>query len=400
MSGEAQQSVGRKSGSYGTAGDVGGMSSSSGMGTAEGNGTFGAGAVGSGYSAGYAANSASDAGTAGVSLRPGSSNGYSPYSYGTQGVLSTATVVDSQIARSSYRSDTDSAYAMAGYAYNAGTTTFASKDAYTTKTVTGVMPMAYSAPQQISSRATDAGQQALMVRKQKMEYEIEEVEVPRTIQVPREVIEEVMVPKQVPRTIVEEIMVPKQVPRTVYDTVMVPQEVTRTVMETVMVPEQRTRTIMEDKIVIETQQYRVAKPAMVKKKVMMTRPKMVTEEVEVDEALYEEEEVITTDRGFAVNYGSHSEGAATTYQSRDLANDASGAKMYSSVGYQQGGYLTSYGSTRGSIYSSSGVAYAHGGEYVTPRSSYNYGGSPTAPGNISPSNDINNMMAKLRADYK
>jgi len=136
-----------------------------------------------------------------------------------------------------------------------------------------------------------------------MEYVIEEREVPKTIQVPREVMEEVMVPKQVPRTITESIMVPKEVPRTIIETIMVPQQIERTIMETVMVPEtiektvvetvmmpeQQSRTIYEDKVVMEIQQYRVAKPAVMKKKVMVTRPKMVTEEVEEEAFVYEDE---------------------------------------------------------------------------------------------------------------
>ena len=83
-----------------------------------------------------------------MALRPGGGAGYSSGEYGYSSgeaygptVYQVATVVDSQISRSSYRGDADSSYAMAGYAYNTGSTTFASKDAYTTKKVTGVAPV-------------------------------------------------------------------------------------------------------------------------------------------------------------------------------------------------------------------------------------------------------------------
>lgn len=80
-----------------------------------------------------------------MALRPGGGAGYSSSEYtypsGEALVYQVATVVDSQISRSSYRGDADSTYAMAGYAYNTGSTTFASKDAYTTKKVTGVAPV-------------------------------------------------------------------------------------------------------------------------------------------------------------------------------------------------------------------------------------------------------------------
>ena len=75
----------------------------------------------------------------------------------------------------------------------------------------------------------------------------------------------------------------------------------------------------------------------------------------------------------------------------DGTSEGSGAKLYSSVGYQQGGYLSTYQSTRGSLYGSVGVAYAQGGEYVTPRGGYATGSgstySPGTGGRISPSND-------------
>lgn len=395
------------------------------------------------YTAGYAANSSSTAGTTGVALRPGGGAGYSSGEYGYSSgeaygssVYQVATVVDSQIPRSSYLRDGDSSYAMAGYAYNAGTTTFASKDAYTTKKVTGVAPVPTVGSRNIEgptvggSRSIDVGSRNIegahapaRSTKVKMEYVIEEREVPKTIQVPREVMEEIMVPKQVPRTITESIMVPKEVPRTIIETIMVPQQVERTimetvmvpetiektVMETVMVPEQRSRTVMEDKVVMEIQQYRVAKPAVMKKKVMVTRPKMVTEEVEEEAFVYEDENGNVVEGGVVDGYASR--GVAEPYASYgfesrgvvpEATSEGSGTKLYSSVGYQQGGYLSTYQSTRGSLYGSVGVAYAQGGEYVTPRSGYATGStySPGTGGRISPSNDANSMMAKLRADYK
>jgi len=377
------------------------------------------------YTAGYAANSSSTAGTTGVALRPGGGAGYSSGEYGYSSgeaygssVYHVATVVDSQISRSSYLRDGDSSYAMAGYAYNAGTTTFASKEAYTTKKVTGVAPVPA-----VASRSIEVAHAPARSTKVKMEYVIEEREVPKTIQVPREVMEEIMVPKQVPRTITESIMVPKEVPRTIIETIMVPQQVERTIMETVMVPEtiektvmetvmmpeQRSRTVMEDKVVMEIQQYKVAKPAVMKKKVMVTRPKMVTEEVEEEAFVYEDENGNVVEGGIVDGYASR--GVAESYASHgfesrgvvpEATGEGSGTKLYSSVGYQQGGYLSTYQSTRGSLYGSVGVAYAQGGEYVTPRSGYATGStySPGTGGRISPSNDANSMMAKLRADYK
>jgi hypothetical protein len=84
------------------------------------------------------------------------------------------------------------------------------------------------------------------------------------------------------------------------------------------------------------------------------------------------------------SYGFESRGVVP-----EATSEGSGTKLYSSVGYQQGGYLSTYQSTRGSLYGSVGVAYAQGGEYVTPRSGYATGStySPGTGGRISPSND-------------
>lgn len=232
---------------------------------------------------------------------------------------------------------------------------------------------------------TSAERRMATIRVPKVDYDIKEIEVPRRIEVPKQIMEEVMVPKEVPREVVETIMVPKQI--------------TKTIMETVMVPEQRARTVMETQTIMEKQSIKIPKPVIETKTYHVQRPRMVMETVPVtvQEPAYEEQTVMVDDfrednRG-TYGYGGYYSGV-TGY-----AYNSYGATYHSSA-HQGPRYSTGYG-TYGGLYGSTFGSYGfRDADFITPRGTYGSIVHTPGSGGVAAGEGDDALMNKLRADYK
>mmetsp|Transcript_15446 Transcript_15446/g.35560 ORF Transcript_15446/g.35560 Transcript_15446/m.35560 type:complete len:353 (+) Transcript_15446:58-1116(+) len=337
-------------------------------------------------------------GTSNVSVRPAYSTRYSDYGVGpyTGDVSGYRTAAGySSLYAGGYSGRYSGTYAPQSYggdSYYRGSGRD-STDGYYTRPEGYTTAYTRSAVQQQPEKTiyTSAERRMATIRVPKVDYDIKEIEVPRKVEVPRQIMEEVMVPKEVPREIVETIMVPKQI--------------TKTVMETVMVPEQRARTVMETQTVMEKQSIKVPKPVIETKTYHVQRPRMVMETVPVtvQEPAYEEQTIVVDD---ALPRAAYSQGYTQGGYYTGVTGygyNTYGATYHNGYGGYQGsryssGYGT-YGGMYGSTYGTLGGF--RDADYVTPRGTHSgFVHTPGSGGAVAAGEGDDALMNKFRADYK